>query len=62
MEKKEGKGERQENAKTLKRKLLQPIIMPKAIPSEYERIREINIRQRKKEWEQLEKQWDADNK
>ena len=60
--KKKAREKKQENAKTLKRKLLQPIIMPKAIPSEYERIREINIRQRKKEWEQLEKQWDADNK
>ena len=60
--KKKAREKKQENAKTLKRKLLQPIIMPKAIPSEYERIREINIRQRKKEWEQLEKQWDANNK
>jgi hypothetical protein len=50
-----------EHRKLLRKNLLEPIIMPKLKKCKYEQIRDDNIAQRKKEWAELEKQWDKDN-
>jgi hypothetical protein len=48
--------------KLLKRKLLEPIIMPKLKKCKYEQIRDDIIAERiRKKWAELEKQWDKDN-
>ena len=58
--KEQAKNRKREKAKSLKSQLLQPISMPETKKSEYEKIRDSIIAQRKEEWAKLEKQWDAD--
>ena len=58
VQKKRLKEERKEKYILLKKKLLTPIIMPETVKSQYEKIRDEIIAQRKKEWLELEKQWD----
>ena len=61
MRRQERRAKSMEHRKLLKRKLLEPIIMPKLKKCKYEQIRDDIIAQRKKEWAELEKQWDKDN-
>ena len=51
---------KREKYKLLKKKLLTPIIMPVIVKSEYEKIRDDIIAQRKKEWIKFQKQWNLD--
>ena len=61
MRRQERNAKSMEHKKLLRRKLLEPIIMPKLKKCKYEQIRDDIIAQRKKEWAELEKQWDKDN-